>query len=172
MGMNFGSSVSKTCKPCITSEGKFVFIWQGQRHFGNANLLLIWYTSNVVGLARTSAHSLTKLFWREVCWTRNVNFMKFPPYKNARGKSSGTSCDILWVHRKKFAIDVIWFCHTLWHWKGARLFRIPSFKTKTNGQRSFSFPSATVWNNLPQTVRYSISISPFKSSLKTHLFSK
>ena len=53
-----------------------------------------------------------------------------------------------------------------------RLFRIPSFKTKTNGQRSFSFQAATVWNNLPQTVRYSTSISSFKSSLKTHLFGK
>ena len=53
-----------------------------------------------------------------------------------------------------------------------RLLRIPSFKTKTNVQRSFSFLAATVWNNLPQTVRYSTSISSFKSSLKTHLFSK
>ena len=36
----------------------------------------------------------------------------------------------------------------------------------------FSLQAATVWNNLPQTVRYSTSISSFKSSLKTHLFSK
>ena len=53
-----------------------------------------------------------------------------------------------------------------------RLFRISSFKTKTNWQRSFSFQAATVRNNLPQIVRYSTSISSFKSSRKIHLFSK
>ena len=46
----------------------------------------------------------------------------------------------------------------------------PSFNTKTNGQRFFSFQAATVWNN--QTVRYCTSISSFKSTLKTQLCSK
>ena len=46
-----------------------------------------------------------------------------------------------------------------------RLSRSPSLKTKTNGQRSFSFQAATVWNNLLQTVRYSTPISSLKSSL-------
>ena len=36
----------------------------------------------------------------------------------------------------------------------------------------FLFQAATVWTNLPQTVRYCTHISSFKSSLKTHLFSK
>ena len=43
---------------------------------------------------------------------------------------------------------------------------------RTNGQRSVPFQAATVWNNLPQAVIHSTSISSFKSSLKTHLFSK
>ena len=52
-----------------------------------------------------------------------------------------------------------------------RLFKIPSLKTKTKRQRSFSFQGATVLNSLPQTARYSTPNSSFMSSLKTHLFS-
>ena len=59
------------------------------------------------------------------------------------------------------------------------LFRIPSFKTKTNGQWYFSRQAAYVWNNSPQSVRHSTPISSFKtpllsppSSLKTHLLYK
>ena len=57
--------------------------------------------------------------------------------------------------------------HQLHSTSDTRLFRIPSFKTKTNGQRSFSYQTPTLWKNLPQTVRYSTS---FKSHLQTHLF--
>ena len=53
-----------------------------------------------------------------------------------------------------------------------RLFRIPSFRTKTNRQRSFSYQAQTIWNSLPPTVRYSTTISLFKSCLKTYLFKK
>ena len=52
-----------------------------------------------------------------------------------------------------------------------RLFKIPLFKTKTNGQRSFSYQAPTIWNKLPANIRQSTSVSSFKSGLKTHLFS-
>ena len=49
-------------------------------------------------------------------------------------------------------------------------FRIPFTKTKTFGQRAFSFTGPTQWNSLPYNVRHSVSTSSFKHALKTHLF--
>ena len=51
-----------------------------------------------------------------------------------------------------------------------RVFRIPSFQTKSCGQRSFSYQAPVIWNQLPVSVRHSTSVSSFKSSLKTFLF--
>ena len=51
-----------------------------------------------------------------------------------------------------------------------RTFRIPFTKTKTFGQRAFSFTGPTEWNSLPYDVRNSVSTSTFKQALKTHLF--
>jgi len=51
-----------------------------------------------------------------------------------------------------------------------RLLRIPHVRTKTFGQRSFSYQAPTTWNKLPLTVRSASSIPSFKSSLKTTLF--
>ena len=51
-----------------------------------------------------------------------------------------------------------------------RTFRIPFTKTKTFGQRAFSFTGPTQWNSLPYDVRHSVSTSSFKQALKTHLF--
>ena len=53
-----------------------------------------------------------------------------------------------------------------------RVFRIPSFRTKSCGQRSFSYQAPVIWNQLPVSVRHSTSVSSFKSSLKTFLFLK
>jgi len=53
-----------------------------------------------------------------------------------------------------------------------RVFRIPSFRTKPCGQRSFSHQARVIWNQLPVSVRHSTSASSFKSSLKTFLFLK
>ena len=46
----------------------------------------------------------------------------------------------------------------------------PCVKTKTFGERSFSYAGPSVWNNLPQTLRHSDSTSSFKAALNTHLF--
>ena len=53
-----------------------------------------------------------------------------------------------------------------------RVFRIPSFRTKSCGQCSFSYQAPVIWNQLPVSVRHSTSVSSFKSSLKTFLFLK
>ena len=46
---------------------------------------------------------------------------------------------------------------------------IPTVRTHSLGQRSFSYASPTVWNTLPYEIRSSNTISSFKS-LKTYLF--
>ena len=52
------------------------------------------------------------------------------------------------------------------------LSRIPSFRTKSCGQRSFSYQAPDIWNQLPVSVRHSTSVSSFKSSVETFLFEK
>ena len=53
-----------------------------------------------------------------------------------------------------------------------RVFRIPSFRTKSCGRRSFSYQAPVIWNQIRVSVRHSTSVSSFKSSLKTFLFLK
>ncbi|KAK7110298.1 hypothetical protein V1264_014194 [Littorina saxatilis] len=52
----------------------------------------------------------------------------------------------------------------------ARLLRQGRFKRKAHGFRTFSYYGPQLWNSLPFQLRYSPSISSFKSNLKTHLF--
>ena len=52
-----------------------------------------------------------------------------------------------------------------------RAFRIPSFRTKSSGQRFFSYQPPTTWNQLPRSIRHTSSVSSLKSSFKTFLFS-
>ena len=54
----------------------------------------------------------------------------------------------------------------------SRMFRIPSFRTKYCGQRSFSYQAPIIWNQLTVSVRHSTSVSSFKSSSKTFLCKK
>ena len=51
-----------------------------------------------------------------------------------------------------------------------RVFRIPSFRAKSCGQRSFSYQAPVIWNQLPVSVRHSTSVNSFKSSSKAFLF--
>ena len=48
--------------------------------------------------------------------------------------------------------------------------RIPHFRTKTFGNRSFSYAAPSVWKSLPREIRYVQSTTAFKTALKTHLF--
>ena len=50
------------------------------------------------------------------------------------------------------------------------LLSIPSTKTKSYGQRAFSFSAPHLWNGLPESLKCSCSLESFKSSLKTYLF--
>ena len=43
-----------------------------------------------------------------------------------------------------------------------RVFRIPSFRTKSCGQRSFSYHAPIIWNQLSVSVRHSTSLSSLK----------
>ena len=49
-----------------------------------------------------------------------------------------------------------------------RILCIPSGNTKSYGERSFSYTAPTLWNTLPKDIRFSQSISSFRSALKTH----
>ena len=51
-----------------------------------------------------------------------------------------------------------------------RLLRRPRVNLKSAGERSFKFSAPTVWNDLPNELRNSISLSAFKTGLKTFLF--
>ena len=52
-----------------------------------------------------------------------------------------------------------------------RLLRVPRWKLKSFGYRSFSYQGPVVWNSLPTDLKLSSSLS-FKSRLKTLLFKK
>ena len=52
------------------------------------------------------------------------------------------------------------------------LLSVPRSKTKSYGDRCFSFRAPKTWNDLPLEIRSSQSIDTFKSSVKTHLFRK
>ena len=52
----------------------------------------------------------------------------------------------------------------------SRILSIPRTRTKTTGNRSFSFHAPTFWNQLPSHIRHCETSSSFKKSLKTHLF--
>ena len=53
---------------------------------------------------------------------------------------------------------------------GNRIFCVPSIKTKTFGQRSFSYAGSVIWNKLPYDIRRSQSKTSLKQALKIHLF--
>ncbi len=44
------------------------------------------------------------------------------------------------------------------------------FRLKTNGERSFRYAAARIWNGLPQHMRSINTVYSFKNSLKTYLF--
>ena len=47
---------------------------------------------------------------------------------------------------------------------------IPSVTTRSYDERSFCYTGLTLWNTLPKDIRFSQSVSSFRSALKTHLF--
>ena len=53
-----------------------------------------------------------------------------------------------------------------------RMLKIQRFNCKTHGFRTFSHFGPHIWNNLPQDIRHSATLSSFESQLKTFLFSE
>ncbi len=53
---------------------------------------------------------------------------------------------------------------------GSSQLEIPRVHTK-QGESAFSYYAARSWNQLPEEIRCAKTLSTFKSSLKTHLFS-
>ncbi len=53
-----------------------------------------------------------------------------------------------------------------------RMLIIQRFSRKTHGFHTFSHFGPHIWNNLPQDIRHSATLSSFKSQLKTFLFSE
>ena len=54
--------------------------------------------------------------------------------------------------------------------EGKLLLRVPTSRTKTNGDRCFPFAGLYLWNKLPLDVRASESVAVFKKRLKAHYF--
>ncbi len=52
----------------------------------------------------------------------------------------------------------------------ANLLAIPPTRTKTYGDRAFSASAPKLWNKLPDDLRETNELEPFKRQLKTHLF--
>ena len=50
------------------------------------------------------------------------------------------------------------------------LYSLTRIRTKTYGEREFSWIGPSLWNALPDELRNSPSIGSFKDKLKTHLF--
>ncbi len=51
----------------------------------------------------------------------------------------------------------------------ALLLRVPRFKNKTLGARTFAYAAVSLWSSLPLEIRATDNIETFESSLKTHL---
>ena len=51
-----------------------------------------------------------------------------------------------------------------------RILCIPSVNTRSYGERSFSYTAPTLWNTLLKDIRFSQSVSSFRSAIKTHFF--
>ncbi len=51
-----------------------------------------------------------------------------------------------------------------------KLLIVPKSRLKSKGNRAFSVHGPMLWNSLPLSIRSSLTLSSFKSSLKTYLF--
>ena len=81
---------------------------------------------------------------------------------------------------KLFISQVIIPCHVFFkpiyvpwalNMDDSRIFHVPKVCRRILGERSFQYNRPVIWNSLPFSVRHAMSLSSFKSKLKTHLFS-
>ena len=53
-----------------------------------------------------------------------------------------------------------------------KLLVIPRSKFKSYGDRTFSVSAPKLWNDIPETIKCSVDLNPFKRNLKTYLFKR
>ena len=108
--------------------------------------------------------------------TSHLCFILFAGYLLSRGSNTNCLCFKIISHQAPIYLSELLHLYTpsrqLRSSTDTRAFRIPSFRTKSCGQRSFSYQTPVIWNQLPVSVRHSTSVSSFNSSLKTFLFLK
>ena len=107
--------------------------------------------------------------------TSLIFFILFTGYLLSRGPNTNLLCFKIISHQAPLYLSELHLytpSRQLRSSTDTRVFRIPSFRTKSCGQRSFSYQVPVIWNQLPVSVRHSTSVSSFKSSLKTFLFLK
>ena len=69
-----------------------------------------------------------------------------------------------------YVSDLLTVCRQLRSSADTRILRIPHVRTKTFGQRSFSYCAPKLWNSLPSDIRHSKFSDSLKTALKTHLY--
>ena len=74
----------------------------------------------------------------------------------------------LWWYRANISHPVSLCTLSVFRWK--KTLSCPKWKLTGFGHRSFSVQAPLVWNSLPPNIRHSSSLSQFKTSLKTFLF--
>ena len=62
--------------------------------------------------------------------------------------------------------------HSLCSSSDTHMLKLQCFNCRTHGFHTFSHFSPHIWNNLPQYIRHSATLSSFKSKLKTFHFSE
>ena len=83
-------------------------------------------------------------------------------YKALKGLAPSYICDMLQPHKSTMNLRS--------SMKG--YLSVPPVRLVNYGQRSFSHAAPKLWNELPDTVRYSESLPVFKTRLKTYLFKR
>ena len=83
-------------------------------------------------------------------------------YKSVNGLAPSYLCDLLQPYRPARSLRS----------SSNGLIVIPKSWTSTYGDRAFSIAAPRLWNNLPDNIRRSRSVSYYKHHLKTHLFGK
>ncbi|KAF7644450.1 hypothetical protein LDENG_00221770 [Lucifuga dentata] len=53
---------------------------------------------------------------------------------------------------------------------GGTLLAVPKLRLKSKGDRAFAIRALLLWNDLPEEIRLTDSVSSFKSLLKTHFY--
>ena len=109
-------------------------------------------------------YNLVTPFLHTLHWEKRIDFkLASLCFKSLNGSAPTYLSDLLHLYTPSWQLRSS---------ADTRVFRIPSFRTKSSGQRSFSYQVPTTWNKLPASIRHACSVSSFKSFLKTFLFSK